>query len=83
MAHNIRIVTESQLREIVSLDLSTIDVIEKAFGALASGEVVMPPILSMELEKANGEVDVTKACRGAGIAAAKKNVSMDIGERRA
>jgi ornithine cyclodeaminase len=61
MAHNIRIVTESQLREIVSVDLTTVDVIEKAFAALASGEVVMPPILSMELEQANGEVDVKTA----------------------
>ena len=61
MAHNIRIVTESQLRGIVSLDLTAIDVIEKAFAALASGEVVMPPILSMEIEQANGEVDIKTA----------------------
>ena len=61
MAHDIRIVTESQLREVVDLDLTIVDVIERAFAALASGKVVMPPILSMELKDANGEVDVKTA----------------------
>lgn len=61
MAHDIRIVTESQLRDIVRLDLSTVDVIERAFAALSSGKVVMPPILSMDLAEANGEVDVKTA----------------------
>lgn len=61
MAHDIRIVTEAELREVVKLDLTTVDVIERAFAALASGEVVMPPILSMELSQANGEVDVKTA----------------------
>ena len=58
MARDIRIVTEAELREVVELDLTAIDVVEKAFEALASGKVVMPPILSMELAEANGEVDV-------------------------
>ncbi|MFQ5625173.1 MAG: cyclodeaminase [Methyloligellaceae bacterium] len=61
MAHNIRIVTEAELRAVVALDQTTIDVIERAFAALASGKVVMPPILSMELAEANGEVDVKTA----------------------
>jgi ornithine cyclodeaminase len=61
MAHDIRIVTEAELRGALSLDLSTVDVIEAAFEALAGGTVVMPPILSMELEEANGEVDVKTA----------------------
>ncbi|MGR3363241.1 MAG: cyclodeaminase [Maritimibacter harenae] len=61
MAHDIRIVTEAELRGALSLDLSTVDVIEAAFEALAGGTVVMPPILSMELEAANGEVDVKTA----------------------
>lgn len=61
MAHEIQIVTEAQLRAAVSLDLTTVDVIERAFAALASGEVVMPPILSMDLPQANGEVDVKTA----------------------
>lgn len=61
MAHDIRIVTEAELRNVVQLDLSTVDVIEKAFRALASGKVIMPPILSMDLEEVNGEVDVKTA----------------------
>ena len=61
MAHDIRIVTEAELRAAVALDLETVDVIERAFAALASGEVIMPPILSMEMIAANGEVDVKTA----------------------
>ncbi|MFC2967534.1 cyclodeaminase [Acidimangrovimonas pyrenivorans] len=61
MAHDIRILTEAELRQAVGLDLTLIDVIEKAFAALASGTVVMPPILSMELKQAHGEVDVKTA----------------------
>ena len=61
MAHDIQIVTEAELRQIVSLDLTTVDVIEAAFAALASGGVVMPPILSMDLPAAHGEVDVKTA----------------------
>lgn len=61
MAHDIRIVTEAELRGAVALDLTAVDVIERAFVALASGQVVMPPILSMDLAEANGEVDVKTA----------------------
>ena len=61
MANDIRIMTEAELREVVALDLELVDVIEAAFAALAGGEVVMPPILSMDLPVANGEVDVKTA----------------------
>ncbi len=61
MPHDIQIVTEAELRRIVSLDLTAVDVIEAAFAALASGGVVMPPILSMDLPAAHGEVDVKTA----------------------
>lgn len=61
MAHDIQIVTEAELRKVVHLDLTTVDVIEQAFAALAKGGVVMPPILSMDLHEANGEVDVKTA----------------------
>jgi ectoine utilization protein EutC len=61
MAHDIRIVTEAELRNVVKLDLTTVDVIERAFAALSSGKVVMPPILSMEFAETNGEVDVKTA----------------------
>jgi len=58
---DIRIVTEAQLRGVVSLDLETIDVIENGFRALAEGGVVMPPVLSMAIAAHHGEVDVKTA----------------------
>ena len=61
MAHDIQIVTEAELKQAVKLNLTAIDVVEQAFAALASGKVVMPPILSMDLHEANGEVDVKTA----------------------
>lgn len=61
MRREVTILTETDLRGAVPLDLTAVDVVEKAFAALASGEVVMPPILSMDLPQANGEVDVKTA----------------------
>ncbi|MFN0262925.1 cyclodeaminase [Tepidamorphus sp. 3E244] len=61
MSHQIRIVTESELRGAVALDIAAIDVVESAFRALGEGNVVMPSIMSMELPQANGEVDVKTA----------------------
>ncbi|MBT9383780.1 cyclodeaminase [Pseudooceanicola sp. CBS1P-1] len=61
MAHDIRILTESELRGAVTLDLPLIDAIEAGFAALAGGAVVMPPVLSMALPQVHGEVDVKTA----------------------
>ncbi|MFQ5564767.1 MAG: cyclodeaminase [Paracoccaceae bacterium] len=61
MPRDVRILTEADLRVAVPLDQAAIDVVERAFAALATGEVVMPPILSMEIAEANGEVDVKTA----------------------
>ena len=61
MTHEIRILTEVELRRAVPLDLAAVDVVEAAFAALAAGEVVMPPFLSMHLPQVNGEVDVKTA----------------------
>ena len=61
VAHDIAVVTEAELRKVVKLDLATIEVVEKAFAALATGKVVMPPILSMALPDVRGEVDVKTA----------------------
>jgi ornithine cyclodeaminase len=61
MGRDVLIVTEAELRKAVRLDLTAVDVVEKAFAALASGEVVMPPILSMDLPAAHGEVDIKTA----------------------
>jgi ornithine cyclodeaminase len=61
MAHDIRIVTEADLRGAMDLDLGTVEVIEHAFAKLSEGGVVMPPVMSMELAEAHGEVDVKTA----------------------
>lgn len=61
MPHEVKILTETDLRGLVKLGLPTIDVVERAFAALASDKVVMPPILSMAIPEANGEVDVKTA----------------------
>ena len=61
MPHDVTILTEAELRRIVHLDRAAIEVVERAFAALASGRVVMPPILSMAIPDANGEVDVKTA----------------------
>ena len=58
---DILILNEAQLRAEVALNLDAIDVIENAFAALAGDGVVMPPVLSMDFEQANGEVDVKTA----------------------
>lgn len=57
----IKILSESQLRDIVRLDLDAIACVESAFATLASGNVIMPPILSMDIAERNGEVDVKTA----------------------
>ncbi|GAA6181625.1 ectoine utilization protein EutC [Shimia sp. NS0008-38b] len=61
MAHKIQIVTEAGLRGAVDLNLAIVEVVEQAFSALATGGVIMPPILSMDLPMVNGEVDVKTA----------------------
>jgi len=61
MTHDMKILTEAELRQVVHLDLAAIDCVEKAFGLLATGKVIMPPVLSMALKDANAEVDVKTA----------------------
>ena len=61
MTHDMKILTETELRQVVHLDLAAVDCIEKAFGLLSTGKVVMPPVLSMALKDANAEVDVKTA----------------------
>lgn len=58
---DISVLTEADLRDLVPLDEAAVDEVERAFAALAGEGVVMPPILSMDLPAANGEVDVKTA----------------------
>ena len=57
----ITILTEKELRACVSVDRDAVDVIERAFSALAQGNVAMPPIMSMALDDRHGELDVKTA----------------------
>jgi ornithine cyclodeaminase len=57
----IRILTERDLRAVVSLDISAINYIEQAFLALATQPVAMPPILRLDIPEFRGEVDVKMA----------------------
>lgn len=58
---DIAILTETDLRRAVTLGAPVIAAVEDAFRLLASGKVIMPPILSMEIAEAHGEVDVKTA----------------------
>lgn len=58
---SVRILTETDLRAILGLDLAAVDCIDAAFRRLAAGGVEMPPILSMAIPDRNGEVDVKTA----------------------
>jgi len=58
---DILILTEQDLRQCIALDGEAVDVVERAFSALATGRVEMPPILSMKIPDHNGELDVKTA----------------------
>src|SRR5207245_9317697 len=52
---------ESGLRACVALDVAAIDCVEQAFRRLATENVIMPPILRLDIAAHNGEVDVKTA----------------------
>jgi ornithine cyclodeaminase len=58
---DIRILSETELRGVISLDLEAVACVENAFRALAGGAVVMPPIMRLDIHDANGEIDVKSA----------------------
>ncbi len=55
------LLSESELRACVPLDVAAIDCVEQAFRLLATADVVMPPILRLDIVANNGEVDVKTA----------------------
>jgi ornithine cyclodeaminase len=55
------ILTEAELRTIVTLDLDAVACVENAFRALATLPVAMPPILRLDIPEHRGEVDVKTA----------------------
>lgn len=58
---DITILTEAELREALTLDVKTVDVIEAAFARLARGDVTVPPIMRVDVPEHNGEVDIKSA----------------------
>ena len=61
MRDAITILTESDLRKLVPLDLEAIACVEDAFRALATAPVIMPPVLRLDILEQKGEVDVKTA----------------------
>lgn len=57
----IPVVAETDLRAAIGLDIGAVDCIENAFAALATKQVVMPPVLRLDIPEFNGEVDVKTA----------------------
>lgn len=57
----VMILSESDLRDCLALDLDTVECIESCFFTLATQPVVMPPILRLDIHQHNGEVDVKTA----------------------
>ena len=55
------LLTEAELRKIVTLDLDAVACVENAFRALATLPVAMPPILRLDIHENRGEVDVKSA----------------------
>ncbi len=58
---SITVLTEAELRHLVPLDAEAVVCVEDAFHALATKDVVMPPIMGFEIHEFNGEVDVKTA----------------------
>ena len=58
---NVILVTEEELREVVDMDREGLEAIRQGFAKLSGGEVVQPPIMHIEIEEHNGEVDLKGA----------------------
>lgn len=53
--------TEAELRELVTMDEAALSRVEDGFRRLAAGDVEMPPIQSLKVPEAHGEVDIKSA----------------------
>ena len=55
------ILNSKEIKNIVPLNSELIPIIESAFKSLSKGEIVMPPILRLDIKKYHGESDVKTA----------------------
>jgi ornithine cyclodeaminase len=55
------LLTEQEIRRCIRMDAEAIQVVEDGFSRLSKGEVVMPPIMRVDIPENNGEVDVKSA----------------------
>jgi ornithine cyclodeaminase len=58
---NVRVLTERDLRDVITLDRDVVDAMGRAFVALSRGGVAMPPVLGLNVARYNGEIDVKTA----------------------
>jgi len=57
----LKIFTESDIRSFIKLNKEVIHITEDAFKQLVTSQVVMPPIMRIDVKENNGEVDVKSA----------------------
>jgi ectoine utilization protein EutC len=57
----IAILTESELRKCLTLDLDVVRVVEEGFAHLVRGEAHVPPIMIIEVPGRRGEIDIKSA----------------------
>lgn len=57
----VKILTEVELRQLVTVDNEAVAAIEDAFTWLATGKVAMPPIMHISVPEHNGDVDIKAA----------------------
>lgn len=57
----VKILTEAELRQLVTVDNEAVAAIEEAFTWLAEDKVAMPPIMHISVPENNGDVDIKAA----------------------
>ena len=55
------ILQSEEIKKIIHLNSKLIPIIESAFKSLSNGEVIMPPILRIDIKKYHGESGVKAA----------------------
>lgn len=60
----ILVLTEAELRRCVILDLEAIAAVEEGFAALVRGEILVPPVMIVNVPGRAGEIDVKSATAG-------------------